>query len=75
MRKMPKIHSSDTVVHDVQDHHKGFTLVETLQRLRHILAEFRWHTHESLRHERITATDARLLNNFVRFLVAFCTEN
>ena len=44
---------------------------ETAGRLRHILVEFRWHTRESLQHATITAADARLLGNFVRFFVLF----
>eukprot|EP00435_Cladocopium_sp_Y103_P004743 s60_g1.t1 len=45
--------------------------LETLERLRLILEEFKWHTRESLQHATIKVSDARLLDNFARFLVLF----
>lgn len=50
---------------------KVSSIRETGKRLRHILVEFQWHTRESLQHATITAADARLLGNFVRFFVLF----
>eukprot|EP00435_Cladocopium_sp_Y103_P061504 s93_g23.t1 len=50
---------------------KVSSIRETARRLRHILVEFQWHTRESLQRATITAADARLLGNFVRFFVLF----
>ena len=50
---------------------KVCSIRETGGRLRHILVQFQVHTRESLQHATITAADARLLDNFARFLVLF----